>query len=82
MTKRREPQAGDAEPHRDRAANRIIVHQEFLTRRLQGGAPATAEAYARAVDQWQQMAGAVRHIATTGPSSTLASDAHSEGQTL
>lgn len=37
----------------------IRIRQEFSAHRLEGGAPATAEAYARAVGQWQQLSGAI-----------------------
>jgi hypothetical protein len=35
------------------------VHQQILERRLGGGAPATSEAYAKGLEQWQQLPGAV-----------------------
>jgi hypothetical protein len=42
-----------------RNVNRIKVQRDFVERRLQGGAPATHDAYARAVEQWQQLPGAI-----------------------
>ena len=37
----------------------IRIRHEFSAHRLEGGAPATPEAYARAVGQWQQLPGAI-----------------------
>jgi hypothetical protein len=41
-------------------ADPVKIHREYVERRLGGGAPATQEAYARAVEQWHQLPGAVR----------------------
>jgi hypothetical protein len=35
------------------------VHQQILDRRLGGGAPATPEAYANALQQWLRLPGSV-----------------------
>jgi hypothetical protein len=35
------------------------VHEEIIARRTEGGAPPTAEAYARALEQWQQLPGSI-----------------------
>jgi hypothetical protein len=50
------------------------VHRQYLERHLGGGAPATPEAYARAIEQWHLLPGAIRTPATeqgqTKPTST------------
>jgi hypothetical protein len=35
------------------------VHQQIVERRLSGGAPATPEAYAKAIEEWQQLPGSI-----------------------
>ena len=35
------------------------IHRDYLERRLGGGAPATPEAYSRALEQWRKLPGAV-----------------------
>jgi hypothetical protein len=57
--------AGGTAPQRDRHANRRKVHLKFLARRLEGGTSATPEAYARAIQQWQQLPGAVVSVPVT-----------------
>lgn len=39
------------------------VFAELVQRRLGGGATPTAEAYAKAMEQWQQLPGAVQFVA-------------------
>jgi hypothetical protein len=51
-----EEQRGPGHPD----ADPVGIHQEFIERHLGGGAPATAEAYERAVEQWNKLPGAVR----------------------
>ena len=51
---------GDSPPQRNRGNDRREAHVEYLTRRLEGGAPPTPQAYARAARQWQHLPGAVR----------------------
>jgi hypothetical protein len=47
-------------------ADPVRIHEEFTERRRAGGAPATPDAYARAIDQWNKLPGAVR-LPSTGP---------------
>jgi len=35
------------------------VHEDLANERLGGGAPATSDAYQRAIEQWQQLPGSV-----------------------
>ena len=49
----------DDEHEGEEEGGSIVLRQEFIARRLEGGAPATPEAYARAIDQWQQLPGAI-----------------------
>jgi hypothetical protein len=35
------------------------IHEEIIARRMEGGAPPSPEAYARALEQWQQLPGSV-----------------------
>jgi hypothetical protein len=46
-------------PRRRRAGRDRKVHQEIIARRMEGGAPATPEAYAKALEQWHQLPGSV-----------------------
>jgi hypothetical protein len=57
------PADGDGEgyPYRDRDGRDREVIVEIVKRRLEGGAPPTPEAYARALKQWQRLPGAVVH---------------------
>jgi len=41
-------------------ADPVRIHREYVQQRLAGGALPTQEAYERALDQWHQLAGAVR----------------------
>ena len=69
VTKRsetKEPGNGP-QPRRNRNVDRTLVHRDYLRRRLEGGAPATPEAYARAIEQWHQLPGAVRCAPVTVP---------------
>lgn len=40
-----------------------LIFQDLVQRRLGGGAPPSAEAYAKAMQQWQKLAGAVQFVA-------------------
>lgn len=40
--------------------NPAQIHRDYVERRVRGGAPATPEAYARAIEQWHRLPGAVR----------------------
>ena len=51
-----EEQRGPGHPE----APPVSIHQEFIERHLGGGAPATPEAYERAMEQWNELPGAVR----------------------
>jgi hypothetical protein len=42
-------------------------HVEYFARRFGGGVPPTAEAYARAERQWQNLPGAIRTTPTVKP---------------
>jgi len=55
------------EPEHDPEAEGDIVrvHREYVERRLEGGAPATPQAYARAMAQWQRLPGAIPSLAAT-----------------
>jgi hypothetical protein len=51
-------------PRRRRMGRDHIVHQQIVDSRLSGGAPATPEAYAEGLKEWQQLPGAVVRPAT------------------
>jgi hypothetical protein len=46
-------------PRRRRMGREHAVHQQIVERRLSGGAPATPEAYAKALEEWQQLPGSI-----------------------
>jgi hypothetical protein len=46
-------------PRRRRMGREHAVHQQIIERRLSGGAPATPEAYAKAIEEWQQLPGSI-----------------------
>lgn len=46
-------------PRRRRMGREHAVHQQIIERRLGGGAPATPEAYAKALEEWHQLPGSV-----------------------
>jgi hypothetical protein len=46
-------------PRRRRMGREHAVHQQIVERRIGGGAPATPEAYARALEEWHQLPGSV-----------------------
>jgi hypothetical protein len=46
-------------PRRRRMGREHAVHQQIIERRLGGGAPATPEAYARGLEEWNQLPGSV-----------------------
>jgi hypothetical protein len=60
--RRRKPPDGD-QKHRPRLGNPdadpVRIHRDYVERRLSGGADATPEAYARAIQEWHQLPGAV-----------------------
>jgi hypothetical protein len=65
MAKQKNPVSSGERPHRNPNADRSKVHREIFARRLEGGAPATPEAYARAIEQWQQLPGAIVSVPVT-----------------
>ena len=44
---------------RRRMGREHAVHQEIINRRLGGGAPATPDAYAKALEEWHKLPGSV-----------------------
>lgn len=54
-------------------ADPVRIHREYVERRLGGGAPATSEAYARGLEQWHRLPGAV----STPPTEVKGVDAQS-----
>jgi hypothetical protein len=46
-------------PRRRRMGREHAVHQQIVEQRLSGGAPATPEAYAKAIEEWQQLPGSI-----------------------
>ena len=55
----REHREYEERPRRRRMGREHAVHQQILDRRLGGGAPATPEAYANALQQWLRLPGSV-----------------------
>ena len=53
---------GDEPPRVDKNGRERAVHLEIIARRQGGGPPPTPEAYARAIEQWRQLPGAVVHV--------------------
>jgi hypothetical protein len=54
------PEDEDKErPRRRRMGREHAVHQQIIDRRLGGGAPATPDAYAKALEEWHQLPGSV-----------------------
>ena len=58
---RKHPGHGDGEGDNEKAEQKIFA--ELVQRRLGGGATPTAEAYAKAMQQWQALPGAVQFVA-------------------
>jgi hypothetical protein len=59
----------DDEQEGEEEGGSIILRHEFIAHRLEGGAPATPEAYARAIEQWQQLPGAIASRTQISPTS-------------
>jgi hypothetical protein len=59
MARKKEPYENHERPRRRRDGRDREVHLEIIARRMEGGAPATPEAYAHALEQWHQLPGAV-----------------------
>jgi hypothetical protein len=58
---RRRPKLGNPD------ANPVRIHREYVEQRLEGGGPATPEAYDEALRQWQKIPGAVSRPAAEVP---------------
>jgi hypothetical protein len=52
--------AGKGERQRNPDADPVRIHREYVQKRLGGGELPTPDAYERALDQWHNLAGAVR----------------------
>lgn len=59
MPRQKDHQTPGVQPRRDRYVNRVEAQQALTSRRWQGGPPPTTELLARAIEQWQQLPGAV-----------------------
>lgn len=59
MAKKKDSYEDHERPRRRRDGRDREVHLEIIARRMEGGAPATPEAYARALEQWHQLPGSV-----------------------
>lgn len=61
------PYGEDPEPQCDPEGEgeNVKLHGDYVKRRLEGGAPATPHAYARAMAQWQRLPGAIPSLAAT-----------------
>lgn len=66
--KKRKGDDADKEPPKDRErpppprnpdADPVKIHRDYVERRIGRGAPPSPEAYARALEQWHQLPGAV-----------------------
>jgi hypothetical protein len=53
------------EPQPDTEAESLDIHREYVERRLRGGVPATPQAYARAMEQWQKLPGGIASLSDT-----------------
>jgi hypothetical protein len=51
--------AEKGQPRRRRMGREHAVHQKIVEKRLGGGAPATPDAYAEALKEWQKLPGSV-----------------------
>ncbi len=47
------------QPRRRRMGREHAVHEQIIDRRLGGGAPATPEGYAKALEEWNKLPGSV-----------------------
>jgi hypothetical protein len=59
---RREGYEGGDRPRKDKDGRERIVHIEIAERRFAGGPPPSPQAYARAIEQWRRLSGAVIHV--------------------
>jgi len=51
---------GEQPLRRNEDADPVEIHRDYVERRIGGGGPATSDAYARAIEEFQRMPGAVR----------------------
>lgn len=54
---------GEGEQHgpgKHHGGDPVKIHEEFIKRHVEGGAPATPEAYEQAIEQFSRLPGAVR----------------------
>lgn len=70
---RREGYEDGDHPRKDKEGRERVVHVEIADRRFAGGPTPSAQAYARAVDQWGRLSGAVIRV----PVQDLASEPES-----
>jgi hypothetical protein len=66
---RKRPGRGDGDHDDDEKAEQLLF-AELVQRRLGGGATPTAEAYAKAMRQWQALPGAVQFVAVPKSATT------------
>ena len=57
--RRRKRRDGENYPPGNPDADPVRIHRDYVERRVSGGAEPTPEAYARAIQQWHQLPGAV-----------------------
>ena len=65
MPKPKRPHEHDDLPEADRGGKDREVILDIVNRRLEGGAAPTPRAYARALEQWHKLPGAVVHVPAT-----------------
>jgi len=62
------PDDGDERPVLGNAdADPVRIHRAYVERQLEGGGPATPEAYERALRQWHELPGAVSRPPAEAP---------------
>ncbi len=59
MARKKDQHENHERPRRRRDGRDREVHLDIITRRMEGGAPATPEAYASALEQWHKLPGSV-----------------------
>jgi hypothetical protein len=59
---RREGYRDDDRPRKDKDGRERVVHIEIAKRRFDGGPPPSPQAYARAIEQWRRLDGAVIYV--------------------
>jgi hypothetical protein len=62
-------------PRRRRMGREHAVHLQIVDRRLGGGAPATSETYAKALEEWHKLPGSVMRPPTDERPATQPGDA-------